>query len=168
MTGPQIIYAFLNPRGRSDRRGLLLTALGLLGLQAILVGLMIEWDVPPTGAVAILGHGIFLWLAYVAATKRLHDAGLSAWWIGKGLAATLVSTIILAAVLMCFLEDAAFETGGLGYMIVVAGNILPVFAMTLWLHIQPGQPTANAYGPVPGASGFSFPDDISHTSQLPA
>ncbi len=167
MTASQLIYAFLNPDGRSDRRGLLMAAVWLLCLQAFAVTALMAFDLPPLGAVAIACHIAFVWIAFVAASKRLHDLGLSAWWIGKGLAATVVSTVILAAILMCVMDQAAFETGQDGYFLVVGGNILPVFAMTLWLHVQRGMSGGNIYGPLPGASGFSMPG-LSHTSPLPA
>jgi uncharacterized membrane protein YhaH (DUF805 family) len=168
MTFAHVVYAFLNPAGRSNRRGLLVSAGALLTLQMIAVVVYFGFDLPKTGTSAQLCHVAFLWLAFVAMSKRLHDLSLSAWWIGKAMASVVVSTVILAIGLMFFMEQSAFEPGGKGYLIVVLGNMVPIFVMTMWVHFQRGVDVDNRYGPVPaGWSGFTFPSTLNQTSPLP-
>jgi uncharacterized membrane protein YhaH (DUF805 family) len=168
MIAARLCYAFFNPEGRSDRRGLLIAAGVLFVLQGLALIYLTAFERPLTGVTATGLHVGFLWLAFVAMSKRLHDIGLSAWWVGKALAATVLSTVVLAVILMLFLPKSSFDPGGIGYLVTVIGNMAPIVAMTLWAHCKRGQDIVNQYGPVPGRSGFSFPDAIRRISPLPA
>lgn len=171
MTGQRLsklFYAFFNPEGRCDRRGLLIAAGVLFLMQILAMIYLTAFNEPLTGVIAITFHLGFLWMAFVAMSKRLHDIGLSAWWVGKALAATVLSSVALAVLLMLFLPRSSFEPGGIGHLVTVLGNMFPIIVMTLWAHFKRGIDVDNHYGPVPGNSGFSFPASLTHISELPA
>lgn len=153
-----LFTTLFDPRGRCDRRGLLLAAALLLALQGAVLGAAGAALITRDGPVAVAIDALLIWSAIAVTAKRLHDAGLSAWWIGKAFLAIVLSTIVLAIALMRVLPDAAFEAGRLGYVIILAGNMLPVFGLCLWMHFVKGQAGANPFGPSPGASGFSMPE----------
>ena len=152
-----IVATFFDPRGRCDRRGLLVIASVLLTLQVAAFGLSFAGFLPRGSLAGTALDLIVVWSAFVGTSKRLHDVGLPVWWVGAAFAAVVTSTIVLTILLMCFLPDAAFEVGGTGYIVVLAGNMLPVFGLCLWMHCVRGERRDNHFGPEPDASGFSHP-----------
>ena len=167
MTPQFLLTVFLDPRGRCDRRGLLTVAGSLLALQAAALGLAWTGALAPEGDVGALLGILFIWGAIAATSKRVHDIGLSAWWIGGSFLAVMMSTAVMAIGLMCLLPQAAFEPGETGYLVVVAGNALPIFALCIWLHCVKGQAGPNRFGEEPGPLGFSVPA-VSQSAPLPA
>lgn len=139
----------LDPRGRADRRELLVIAILLLGAEAWLVLLAAltgeEW---PT--VAIATKVLILLVGGVTIIRRLHDCGLKAWWLPAAFLFTLIWTFAACGAAVLIGGFDVLEPGTLGYTILLGTAMLPPLAATLWLHFAPGDATANAYGPVPG------------------
>lgn len=145
----------LDPRGRIDRRGLLLLALALLALQGLFAGALAAGMMAIDGAPALIVKTAFLWIALVAAAKRLHDLGRSAWWIAIAFVATIVwGVVAVLAAYPVFGRD-MLVAGSTGYMAALALNMVPILAATLWMHFARGEQAANRYGPAPDATGFS-------------
>lgn len=145
----------LTPSGRCDRRGLLIAALMLLTLQAAQVAAMIGLSVPHNHPFAVLSTGVLLWLSTTAVAKRLHDLSLSAWrilWAALGVVAWSVAVGV--GVVAVFGAE-GIEPGQAGYWTAILATMVPVLAMTLWLHFARGTPATNGYGPVPAGFGFS-------------
>lgn len=145
----------LTPAGRCDRKGLLIAAVLLLVGQAAMAGAMVIADLPHDHPVTIGTTGVLLWLSTTAVAKRLHDLSLSAWRLMWAAIAVVVWSAIVGVVAFFTIGPAAVEPGQPGTLIVMAATVLPVFAATLWLHLKPGVPGDNAYGPEPGSTGFS-------------
>lgn len=152
-----LLLSTVDPRGRCNRKGLLLLALALLAAQT-LAGTLI-W----LGGVALDSPGVlalklvFLWLAIAAAAKRLHDTGRSAWWILWCVLATMVWSTLVAVVLLLSLGDNILIPGSGGFEIHFALTMLPVLAATVWLHFAPGEPRPNRYGLCPQDHGLAGP-----------
>lgn len=149
-------HMLFDPRGRVDRKGLLVLALALLALQALFAGALATGLLAVSSAPAILIKLAFLWVALVAASKRLHDLGRSAWWIAITLAAMIVWAVIAVLIVLPIYGQAMLVPGSDGYMVTLALNMLPILAATLWMHFAKGEPVDNRYGPAPDATGFSF------------
>ncbi|MEQ1577608.1 MAG: DUF805 domain-containing protein [Hyphomicrobium sp.] len=103
-----LITELLDPRGPCNRQGLLAAAGALLAMQCASIGLSWMGLMVRDSAPAMVLGAVFLWSAIAVTAKRLHDAGLSAWWIGKALLAVMVSTAVLPVVMMSVLPRAAF------------------------------------------------------------
>mgnify|MGYP001229691943 CR=1 FL=1 len=145
----------MTPSGRCDRRGLLIAALMLLALQAAQAAAMIGLSVPHNHPLAVASTGVLLWLSTTAVAKRLHDLSLSAWrilWAALGVVAWSVA--VGAGVVVAFAPERV-EPGQAGYWTAIVATMVPVLAMTLWLHFAKGLRGANAYGPEPAGFGFS-------------
>lgn len=153
----ELVVHLFDPRGRCNRKGLLVVAIVLLvlqvGLGAMFYGAGIDFSSPAIGVLKL----VFFWLALAAASKRLHDLGLSGWWVAKSFAIMLAWTTALALALMLTFGDRAMREGETGFWILLAGNMLPVLVLTLWLHFARGMSGANPFGDEPSGLGFSHP-----------
>lgn len=156
-----------DPRGRASRTGLIAVAVVLVGAQAgmALGTTATGGDVPP-GA-AIVANGAFLWLGYVAVSKRLHDLGYGAGSLLIGIAAVMLGAIAVAFSIMLTAGEDALLPGAAGYLAVAAAVFAPVIAATLWLHCAPGEKRTNRFGREPGGHGFSRSADT-HTGPVAA
>lgn len=143
------------PAGRCDRRGLLVAALMLLAAQFVQAVAMLAFAVPHDNPLAIATTALVLWFSTTAMAKRLHDMSRSAWRILWAALAIVVWSVIVGLGLVLNFEPAAMEPGASGYWLAVVATMVPVLAMTLWLHLKPGDAGDNAFGPAPGANGFS-------------
>jgi len=159
---------WIDPRGRCNRKGLAKIALVVLAVQAVLaIGVwQVGIDLRSSGLM-LLNLG-FVWLATTAVIKRLHDLGLSGWWIIGALFGFLVWSMGLSLVAMTAWGAEALLPGSAHFTVCVALNIALVIAVTLWLHLAKGDAGDNAYGPVPGTEGFSGPDRAGERRPLPA
>ncbi len=151
------LRAFLDPRGRSDRRGLLVVTGVLLALQGGAAALVLLTGRVPHGPVAWLIEAAFLWLGIVATARRLHDCGHSAWWIAGVSLAVMVWCFVLTTSVVLFAGPAAFAQGSPWFTATLAAVMGPVLALLVWLHFEAGEGGDNAYGPPPTGSGFSGP-----------
>lgn len=151
------IVNIADPRGRCDRKGLLLVALAMLGVEALAALLVMALGVPADSILLLAAKFACLWLATTVVIKRLHDLGLSAWRMLWAAIGVLAWSVMLGVVLVFTLDEAAMAPGGIGYLTAVAGTALPVFALTLWLHFARGERGANRFGAEPAGLGFSPP-----------
>lgn len=149
-----------DPRGRCDRKGLLVVALALVAVEMAVAGVVVATGIGLDHPGLLAVKLACLWLATAVVSKRLHDLGLPATrmlWAALGVVAW---STVLALAAMLTLGDAAMVPGMAGYNIAVGGTVLPVLASTLWLHFARGESGANRFGPEPMASGFSHPAAI--------
>lgn len=157
MSATEIAQAFLDPRGRCDRQGLLFIAIVLLVLQLVLGGGFWLADVDLTGPAAMLLKAVFFWAAIAAAAKRLHDFGRSAWWLVGGLAVAVAWSFALAFAAILMIGPEALTPQSPWFAAFFAGTSLPLFAALMWLHFAKGMPGPNRFGPATTAWGFAGP-----------
>lgn len=163
-----LILSLIDPRGRCNRKGLLIAAAIMLVVEIVVgVGLWAsERALDDPSVVAI--KAALIYLAFSAAIQRLHDLGRSAWAMLWATLAMIVWSVVLAFAVMLQMPPEALEPGKLGFAIVFAGIALPMLGMLLWLHFAPGEPSPNKYGAIPSGLGFarvSHWDDASMTAQ---
>lgn len=150
-----ILLDILDPRGRCNRKGFLILAFAMLGAQLAVIGAFLAMDEHSEGWAAGLANACFFWLVTSSVSKRLHDIGLSGWWILKAAAIIFGWAVLFIAGLMVVLPDQQFEPGGIGFWLGVGGTTVPVFLAILWLHCAHGISGENIYGPEPKGLGFS-------------
>lgn len=148
---------FVDPRGRSDRRGLLVVTLAVLAVQAVLLITALATGLYPNGPLSWALEGIMFWLAVAATARRLHDCGRPAWWIAAGALAVMAWCFVLTTGILIAKGPLAFAPGSEWLTLTIAAVTLPTLAIMVWLHCEPGDGQVNRYGPVPDASGFSEP-----------
>lgn len=153
----RLVLSVFDPRGRCNRRGLLLIALALLAIQALTALAIWLSGAALDAPVAIAIKLVFLWLAIAAAAKRLHDTGRSAWGILWSLLAIVAWSTVVAIALLLIMGDRMLVPGSGGFETHFALTMLPVLAATLWLHFAPGEPQPNRYGPSPSGNGIAAP-----------
>lgn len=166
MSAAELARAFLDPRGRCDRKGLLLIAVVLLGLQLLVGGALWLVDADLTGPVALSLKAAFFWAAIAAASKRLHDFGRSAWWLAGGLLASVVWSFALAFTAVLAVGPEALTPQSPWFGAFFAGTSLPLFAALMWLHFVKGMPGPNRFGPATNAWGFASPATMLDVEQL--
>lgn len=152
------LFEIFDPRGRCNRKGFLILAFAMLGAQLAVIGAFLAMDEHSEGWAAGLANAFFFWLVTAAVSKRLHDIGLSGWWILKAALIILLWATLFIAGLMVILPAASFEPGGTGFLLGVGGTTIPVFLAILWLHCALGNAGANRYGPEPSGLGFARAD----------
>ena len=151
------LLTLLDPRGRCNRKGLMVLALALLGVQFVAgVGLNIAGLGLDTPA-GIWVSAVFLWVGFAATSKRLHDCNLRAWWFLAAIAVWLVCTMLLSMTLAIVLGADSMAEGAVGYWIALLTMMLAVVAAMLWLHLKPGDAGTNRFGPAPRGNGFAMP-----------
>lgn len=152
-----LIISLVDPRGRCNRRGLLIAALLMLGVEAVMGMLM--W---------LTGRGLddplmtptkiaVLYLAFAASSQRLHDLGKSSIRIAWAMAALIAWAVAVCIATMLSLPPDRMAPGETGFLIVSLATMLPMLVMLLWLHLGRGEPGPNRYGPVPTGWGFARP-----------
>lgn len=152
-----VLPHLVDPRGRCNRRGLLIVATLLLGLELVALAVFCLTGAAFNGPVAWTFKLAVCWVAIAGCAKRLHDVGRSAWVMAWALPVTIVwgfaSTLSLALVVGL---DALVPTSP-WYLASLGLTMLPVVAGTLWLHLAKGEAGPNRYGPVPEGLGFAGP-----------
>lgn len=156
MSRSDVALELFDPRGRCNRKGLLIIAVVLLALQAAAGAAMWLGLVQHGGPAARIAEAVFVLLAFTATSKRLHDMGLSAWWILAAFAGMSAWSAVLAMALVLTVGAAALQPGSAAFMVAVVGVMIPAFVATLWLHLKKGDASPNRFGPEPGALGFSI------------
>ena len=86
----------IDPRGRCDRRGLLALAIIIMVLQAALALAVLASGIEPAPLIVDMVNAVFVYMAFAATAKRLHDTGRSAWWIVGGAIAVVAWSIAVA------------------------------------------------------------------------
>lgn len=154
MRGPGL-FDIVDPRGRANRKGLVVLAVILLLAQACVYGGCYLAGRELQGPASAVIHSLLIWLGTAAVSKRLHDLGISAWWLLWAAIGVFVWIFIasFAVVLTLGLEAAA--PGSTGMMIAMAVSFAPILALTVWMHAASGAQGDNKFGPSPDASGFS-------------
>lgn len=157
MTFLRVLQTFLSPRGRVNRKGMLI-AVGMLVVVEI-VGASLIWigGIDPSSAPINVLKACFLWIAISAVCKRLHDIGLSGWWLPLAATLQIIWTAVLAITMFVSFGIEQMQPDAEGYAMMLAGCAVPIIAAALWLHVSEGQSNLNSYGPTPGRSGFSLP-----------
>ena len=145
----------IDPRGRCDRRGLLALAIIIMVLQAALALAVLASGIEPAPLIVDMVNAVFVYMAFAATAKRLHDTGRSAWWIVGGAIAVVAWSIAVAFSAVLALGPDGFDPGSFWWIVAVTVSTLPAFALLLWLHCAKGDSQANRFGPVPGRSGFA-------------
>jgi len=151
------LVCHLDFSGRCNRRGLLVIAVVLLALQLLLATIVWLAGVPGSHPFVQLLQFVFFWLSLAAAAKRLHDCGLSAWWLLAGALGLMGCCFIVTIAAVALLGPMTLAPGNLGFIVAIAVTMALGVAMTTWLHLMPGMARDNLYGPTPDESGFSRP-----------
>jgi uncharacterized membrane protein YhaH (DUF805 family) len=151
----------LDPRGRCDRHGFFVLAVILIVLQLSLMGSLWLSGQPIDGAIFWMVNLPILWVGSMAAIKRMHDIGRSAWWIVAAFVFWVVTSFILSFLSVVIMGAEAMLAGkdsvSVAWVVLFAAVVLPAFGGLIWLHATPGEPMANRFGPVTDATGFSGP-----------
>ncbi len=152
-----LVRQLADPRGRCNRQGFLNVAVALLALQVgawVLIKLSgVEFS---DSSLFILNAPLF-WIGTAVCVKRLHDLGRKGWLIPAAFAGWVVSALVVSFAAALVLGPVALLPGSWTYSILFAVITIPALGALLWLHMSVGQTTANAFGPVPDAHGFSMP-----------
>ena len=155
MSQLQLLTAATNPFGRCNRTGLWRITCILLAAQ-ILIGLGI-WLTGSsfTGPLAFVCKLGFVWVGFCALSKRLHDIGLSAWWVPAVFVLMLAWTIIQTFVMLALFGAQMLVLTGPVFWLSAASTVTPAIATAIWLHCANGEEHSNRYGPPPSELGFS-------------
>lgn len=160
------VCLMVDPRGRVNRKALLWVAIALLSIQALAVAAAMLVSSPVLHFLLAVVKLASLWIATAAAIKRLHDLGLSGWWVPGGILIQFVWTLVACfASFLVFGEAIANIGSGEFIVYAVAVMALPL-AVTVWLHFAPGTVGPNKYGPEPDESGLSMPEPASRGSVM--
>ena len=153
-----VLYV-LDPRGRCNRKGLLLAAAILLSLQVAIALALWGGGFDLASPVVQAANLVFCWIAFALIAKRLHDLGRSAWWIPAAVLIWLVAIISLAGAIVLSGDPDMLAPGTTVYWITFAAMLMPLLVAAIWLHTARGDAGSNRYGPEPTAQGFSMPVD---------
>jgi uncharacterized membrane protein YhaH (DUF805 family) len=157
-----------DPRGRCNRRGLLLAAVLLLALQLAAGVALWTSGIGFDGHLALLLNAAFCWVGFAVVSKRLHDLGRSTWWVPTALLVWLAGAISLAVAIILVGDPEILTPGAPSYWVAFGVMLAPLLIGAVWLHVADGEPDDNRYGPMPAASGFSLPADAAVWHRQPA
>lgn len=133
--------SFLSFRGRANRHDLLVVSLALTAVEAF------RYLAPlPTLAGQVLS-GAILWIGLAAMARRLHDVGLSGWWLLAGVAFSFGWTALVVVVVLMTLGLPALTPGSALYPVSLGLAFLAPLGALVWLHLSPGQFGVNRFGP---------------------
>lgn len=149
------LLALLDPRGRCNRKGLVLAALLMVAAEIVLGLAMWASGRMLDDPLVLTFKAALVYLAFSAASQRLHDLGRSALWIPVAMLALIAWAFALAVAAAFYLPPERMAPGETGFAIVFAGLVVPMLATLAWLHFAPGIPSANRFGPAPDRLGFA-------------
>ncbi len=159
------LFDILDPRGRANRKGLVILAAILLLAQACVHGGCYLSGRELQGPVSWVIHSLFVWLGTAALSKRLHDIGIGAWWILWAAIGMFIWTFVASFAVVVTLGFEAAVPGSIGMTIAMVVSFAPILVLTLWMHFALGEEGDNNFGPVPGAFGFSKPYPTASAAQ---
>jgi len=155
----EIVLQVIDPRGRCNRKGLLILMLVTLLLQALLGAAVFGAGVSFAGPVALVVKLVFVWIAISATIQRLHDVGHSGWWLLAALVGIFVWLAIWGGVvpIMVAMSYGAqhIQLYSPVFFAILLIAYIPVVSGGLWLHFRKGQDRPNRFGPVPTGHGFA-------------
>ncbi len=158
----EVLVSLIDPRGRCNRKGLLVTALVLLAAEIVMAGTVWLAGFPVDHPALLIAKAALLWIAVAAASQRLHDLGRSAWSILWAMLALFVWSFASALTATIVLGPDEIVPGTPGFWLIFAAIAAPMLTVLFWLHFAPGQAQPNRYGPQPSGLGFSRPQQHSH------
>jgi uncharacterized membrane protein YhaH (DUF805 family) len=153
-----ILREIADPRGRCNRKGFLTIALAFLAVQFAVAGLFWLFGIETDNTTNLLLNAPILWIGSTVCFKRLHDVGLSGWWLPGAFVIWFVTVLVSLALISIALADDALDPGQMAFYVAFVAITLPVFGALLWLHTAPSVETANKYGPIAGPMGLSMPE----------
>jgi uncharacterized membrane protein YhaH (DUF805 family) len=153
----ELVGHMADPRGRCNRKGLLVVAGLLLAAEIVAGSLLWLAGADLDGPAVFIFKSICVWSAVCAGSKRLHDMNLRGWWMLAALAVTFVWSIILVVSVNMTQGAEALVPGTWSYFWILVSTSVPVFGATLWLHFRKGAPGVNRFGAEPAGMGFSGP-----------
>ncbi len=159
-----MIPMLFDPRGRCNRKGLLVIACAMLAVQICLAIGLWQAGASLESPVVVALKVVFVWLALAAASKRLHDLGLGTLWIGAAFLGLLVWSVLSVMAVMSVFGTDVFNVNSPAFATVMSANIAPVIIVTAWMHFAKGDSGANRFGPPPGRDGFSMPSPENETT----
>jgi len=150
-----MLTALMDPRGRTNRKGLLVAA-GLLLAAELAIAFWIWMTGRSFGDILLWPiKAVLIYMAISAAVRRIHDIGLSAWRLFGAFLVLMVWSFGLAVTVILNVSPEQMAPGQLGSTIVTIGIAVPMVGAMLWLHFAPGKAKQNEFGPVPTGLGFS-------------
>jgi uncharacterized membrane protein YhaH (DUF805 family) len=150
---------FLDPRGRCNRKGLLLAAAILLAVQVALGLGLWKAGIDLTGHLALILDAVFCWVGFALISKRLHDLNHSAWWVPTAALFWLAAAVSLAVLIVLIGDPEILAPGTPSYWIAFAAMLAPLLVVAAWLHAAVGDVGDNRFGPAPTGLGFSMPTE---------
>ncbi len=154
-----MLTALIDPRGRTNRKGLLVAA-GLLLAAELAIALWLWMTGRSFGDMLLWPiKALLIYMAVSAAVRRMHDIGISAWRLFWAFSALMAWSFGLAITVMLNVAPEQMAPGQIGTTIVTIGIAAPMVGAMLWLHFAPGKPKPNEFGPVPTGLGFSEGDE---------
>jgi uncharacterized membrane protein YhaH (DUF805 family) len=147
----QIITMLFDPRGRTNREELLVSAGILVALEFAATFVVPIGDFL-TSPLHMCLKGFALWVGCVALIRRLHDCGMSGWTLLGGFAALCMWTAVVALSALFVFGRNILVPASPGYIVVLGLVMMPVVGAALWLHLQAGELHSNRFGSV--SSGF--------------
>jgi len=153
---PTSVLQVFDPRGRCNRKGLLLAAAILLALQVAMALVLWSAGFDLDSPLVQPFNLAFCWVAFALICKRLHDLGRSAWWIPAAVLIWLIAIISLAGAIVLSGDPDLLAPGITVYWIAVAAMLFPLLAAALWLHTARGDTGGTRFGPEPATHGFSM------------
>ncbi len=102
------------------------------------------------------------------AIKRLHDLGLSGWWLPGSLLLLLVWSVIASLVSLLRFGPTVLKFGSAEFMTNAATVMIWPVIGTLWLHFAKGDEGPNNYGAAPNAPEKAQAADLEVNAQTAA
>jgi uncharacterized membrane protein YhaH (DUF805 family) len=150
----------VDPRGRADRRDFLHAAIVLFAFQGACFGVIVLLGAAVNGPWLLPANLAFVYMAYAATSRRLHDMGRSAWWMPMAIAIWLVAGFVVALCLALILGSDALTPGERGFWLVFACLLSVPLAAAIWLHVTPGSDGPNRFGPASDEDDGLHPGDM--------
>lgn len=101
---------------------------------------------PSAVVIMIAAFVVATWISLATSVKRLHDLGVSAWWIVP---------LYVGSTLGSAISNASPQGGGLGALLLTVLGLALTFGPIIYLGAVPGQSGDNRFGPDPRATSAS-------------
>ncbi len=136
-----------DPRGRAGRRDFLYAAITMFVLQVALLALVAAFDANAEGFYLLPANFAFVYMGYAAISRRMHDLGISAWWMPAAVGIWLAAGFMLALLLALILGPSALSPGKPGFWLAFFALLAAPLTVAVWLHVAPGDSGPNQFGP---------------------